>query len=230
MKSCRLQPERIKSITMIKLTKGQLSKQKIINESREVFNRKGSQITVQELAIELGEGVSYITNHYRTKDHLMVAIAMEYEEKFYEVLKNLEELESLEHAASMISSIMDIQYEYRCAILAIVASGSNQKVLFRQIQESYQKNVSNFAGFMQLLVTNGILKDDVLNKDELAVLRFQHVTLLTTWLVSLELFDHPNSYSKMKPLYLKGIIGSFSPYFTAKGLKQFRAINFKKFR
>ena len=96
---------------MSKLSKGQLSRKKIINDAREVFNRKGSQITIQELALELGEGVSYITNHYRTKDHLIVAIAGEYEEKYYEILaKNGYDLSTMEKVARFVSAVMDLQY------------------------------------------------------------------------------------------------------------------------
>lgn len=216
---------------MRKLTKGQLSRQKIIKESRDVFNNKGIQITIQELATELGEGVSYITNHYRTKDHLIVAIANDYEEKFYEFLKGLnEEFNSLGHLAQLISSVMDLQYEYRCAILAIVATSNSQKVLFKQVQESYQKNLSNFAGLVHLLVSNNILKKEALGKEELAVIRFQYVNLHTTWVVSLELYDHPVPYKKMKALYLKGILSSLLPYLTPKGAKQFKSIDFRMFK
>jgi AcrR family transcriptional regulator len=216
---------------MRNLTKGQLSKQKIIREARDVFNRKGSQITVQELAMELGQGVSYITNHYRTKDHLIVAIAVEYEEKFYEILGQLNKgFNSLDQLAVLVSSVMDLQYEYRCALLSVVASSSNQKVLFKQVKDSYRKNISNFSDFIRLLVTNGILKEEILGKEELAIIRFQYVNLHTTWVVSLELYDHPNSYKKMKPLYLKGILNCFLPYLTLKGSRQYRLIDFKGFR
>jgi AcrR family transcriptional regulator len=216
---------------MSKLSKGQLSRKKIISEAREVFNRKGSQITIQELALELGEGVSYITNHYRTKDHLIVAIAGEYEEKYYEILQRSgQDLDTLEKIVRLISAIMDLQYHYRCAILTVVASSSSQKVLFKQIQESYHKNVENFSAFIQLLVSNKIAGEMLLQKEELSVFRFQYVNLHTTWVVSLELYDHPAGYKKMKPLYLKGIVNCFLPYLTPIGMKQYKAIDFKKFR
>ncbi len=216
---------------MSKLSKGQLSKKKIISEAREVFNRKGSQITIQELAMELGEGISYITNHYRTKDHLIVAIAGEYEEKYYELLQRMgADLSTLENVARLVSVIMDLQYNYRCAILTVVASSNSQKVLFKQIQESYHKNVANFSAFIQLLVSNKIVGEMLLQKEELSVFRFQYVNLHTTWVVSLELYDHPAGYKKMKPLYLKGLINCFLPYLTLKGTKQYKALDFKKIR
>lgn len=216
---------------MSKLSKGQLSRKKIISEAREVFNRKGSQITIQELALELGEGVSYITNHYRTKDHLIVAIAGEYEEKYYELLQGMAvDLSTLEKVARFVAAVMDLQYNYRCAILAVVASSSSQKVLFKQIQESYHKNVANFSAFIQLMVSNKMVGELLLQKEELSVFRFQYVNLHTTWVVSLELYDHPAGYKKMKPLYLKGIINCFLPYLTPNGMKQYKALDFKKIR
>lgn len=216
---------------MSKLSKGQLSRKKIISEAREVFNRKGSQITIQELALELGEGVSYITNHYRTKDHLIVAIAGEYEEKYYELLQKIAvDLSTLEKVARFVSAVMDLQYDYRCAILAVVASSSSQKVMFKQIQESYNKNVANFSAFIQLMVSNKMVGEVLLQKEELSVFRFQYVNLHTTWVVSLELYDHPAGYRKMKPLYLRGIINCFLPYLTPNGMKQYKALDFKKIR
>lgn len=213
------------------IRKGELSRNKIVEQAREVFNRKGSQITIQELAKELDEGVSYITNHFRTKDHLIVAIAAQYEQKYYEIFQMTgEDLGSMDKIARFVSSIMDLQYDYRCAILSVVASSNSQKVLFKQIQESYHKNVANFAAFAGMLVHFKLVKDQLLQKEELNVFQFQYVNLHTTWVVSLELYDHPAGYKKMKPLYLQGILNCLLPYFTAKGMKQYKALDFKKIR
>jgi AcrR family transcriptional regulator len=210
------------------LSKGQLTKKKIINQAREVFNKKGIQLTIQELAMELGEGVSYITNHYRTKDHLFVAIANEYEEKYYQVLhKHAVKLETLQDVTQLASVFMDLQYEYRCAIIAVIASSNSQKVLFRHLKDSYNKNVSNFSAFVELLVNNGLVKDSLLLKEEMEVFRFQYVNLHTTWVVSMEIYDHPSGYKKMKFVYLRGIIGCFQAHLTTKGLRQFRSVNFR---
>jgi hypothetical protein len=77
------------------------------------------------------------------------------------------------------------------------------------------------------MVQASILHEDILQKDNFETIQFQLVNLFTTWLLSLSLYDTQSGYNKMKPVYLKGIIYIFRPYFTKKALGQLEEIDFK---
>jgi len=51
----------------------------------------------------------------------------------------------------------------------------------------------------------------------MAIIRFQFVNLLTTWLISNTLYDKNSSLMRNQTIYLKGILMVYYPYATEKG-------------
>lgn len=210
-----------------KTNKGRKTKEEIIAQAKEVFNQKGISITLSELAGELGHGLSYITNHFRTKDHLFVAIAQAYEIQFQAILLRYDAQPgiSLLKIAQIFSDIMDQQYAFRCAIIAIFASSSSQKVLYKQVAESYPNNKAGIRELTSTLVETGYLEPKILEEESHEVFNFQFVNLFMTWVVNLELYDQEKTFKQMKPIYLRGILQCFLPYLTPSGKQALEALD-----
>ena len=215
---------------MGKTKKGQKAKLEIVTQSRDVFNRKGIHITLGELASELGLGVSFITNHYRTKDHLIVAIAGEFNERNREIEAAFaaEPGVSLSRFARMFSAMMDNQYLHRCAIIAIVSFINAEKELFREIKDAYPRSRESVRIFVKSLSDAGYVDPVLLQLKNYEVFSFQFVNLFMAWVVNHSLFNVDKTYEEMKPAYLAGILASLRPYFTPKGRDEFDGLNFRK--
>ncbi len=215
---------------MGKTKKGQKAKLDIVTQSRDVFNRKGIHITLGELASELGLGVSFITNHFRTKDHLIVAIAEEFNSRNREIEKVFSDTKelSLQRYARHFSAMMDNQYLHRCAIIAIFSFINAEKELFREIREYYPRSKDSVKLFVKSLVAGGYLEPSILQRKDYEIFAFQFVNLFMSWVVNHALFNVDKTYEEMKPVYLAGILSSLRPHFTDKGRQEFEALNFRK--
>ncbi|MCC6412838.1 MAG: TetR/AcrR family transcriptional regulator [Saprospiraceae bacterium] len=215
---------------MEKLTKGLKAKNEIITRATEVFNQKGIHTTLNELAEELGQSISYITNHFRTKDYLFVAIAQRYEAQHKEINVRFNEEPgfNLNKVVRLFSAIMDNQYTYRCSIIAVFASSNSQKALFQQVNESFVNSRNNIRQFVEALVATGYLDPRALSPTAYEVLKFQFINLFMAWLVNLELFDYEMGYEAMKPIYLEGILNCLLPHMTPFGSEAYSKLNFTK--
>jgi AcrR family transcriptional regulator len=215
---------------MGKTKKGQKAKLEIVTQSRDVFNRRGIHITLGELASELGLGVSFITNHFRTKDHLIVAIAEEFNTRNQEIEKLFSGIPefSLQRYARHFSAMMDNQYLHRCAIIAIFSYINAEKELFREIREYYPRSKDSVRLFVKGLVAEGYLEPSILQRKGYDNFSFQFVNLFMSWVVNHALFNVDKTYDEMKPVYLAGIMSSLRPYFTEKGRLEYEGLNFRK--
>jgi AcrR family transcriptional regulator len=215
---------------MGKTKKGQKAKLEIVTQSRDVFNRRGIHITLGELASELGLGVSFITNHFRTKDHLIVAIAEEFNTRNQEIEKLFSGIPefSLQRYARHFSAMMDNQYLHRCAIIAIFSYINAEKELFREIREYYPRSKDSVRLFVKGLVAEGYLEPSILQRKGYDNFAFQFVNLFMSWVVNHALFNVDKTYHEMKPVYLAGIMSSLRPYFTEKGRLEYEGLNFRK--
>jgi AcrR family transcriptional regulator len=215
---------------MGKTKKGQKAKIEIVTQSRDVFNRRGIHITLGELASELGLGVSFITNHFRTKDHLIVAIADEFNTRNREIEQEFSDGGSVNllSYARMFSTMMDNQFLHRCAIIAIFSFINAEKELFREIREHYPRSKDSVRLFVRSLVEAGYVEPSILQRKSYEVFAFQFVNLFMSWVTNHALFNVDKTYEEMKPIYLAGIMSSLRPFFTEKGKEEFDGLNFKK--
>jgi AcrR family transcriptional regulator len=211
---------------MQKTTKGALTRQFIVTEARRVFNENGISLTLGELASKMGVTIGRITNHFRTKDHLFIGLSDDYENHFNELMKSFSwngEV-NLTKLAELIKGIMLLQYEHRCLMLFVCATGLNQDLLINQVSARWSHNSSRFSNLITGLVVSKIMEKRVLEKENLEVLKFQHINLLTTWLVSNTIYDKHHSLNKNMNKYLKGILLTFHPHLTTKGKNELKRI------
>jgi AcrR family transcriptional regulator len=211
---------------MANYKKGVEMRQHIIREARRVFNKEGLSLTLDQLAAKLNLTKGRITNYFPTKDKLFVALSQDYDLRFQQLLASFEDEQKItfNRLSDVFSAIMDLQYEYRSAIVFVATTSSSQKDIHEQITHSYKTNSKGVKQTVHALVEAGLITPELLEPENFEVFSFQHVNLFTTWVISLEIYHSNSSYKKMKPVYLKGILGCYYPYLTKKGLVQFQHI------
>lgn len=208
-------------------TKGADSREHIINAARELFNDHGIGITLAKLASTMNITLGRLTYHFPTKDSLFLAIAMEYEQKraLQRVRDNTVPF-SLDAFYNIIGKAMDLQYEYRCAMRYITSSSNNQSELSTHTADRFRLNRDLIRQGVTFLVTNNELQNTILEEENFKVFLFTFTSLLTTWTINLEIYDHEKVYEEMKPIYLKGIFSTFLPYCTELGKEALRKVGF----
>jgi AcrR family transcriptional regulator len=206
--------------------KGIEMRQTIIQEARTIFNKEGLSLTLDQLAGKLNLTKGRITNYFPTKDKLFVALSQDYDLRFRELLASFADDPTITfHCLTKVfAAIMDLQYEYRSAIIFVATTSSSQKDMHDQITHSYKANSKGVKQIVQTMIDAGLLKPEILEPENFEVFSFQHINLFTTWIISLEIYDSSSSYKKMKPVYLKGIMGTYYPYLTRKGQNQFKEV------
>lgn len=216
---------------MEKLSKGQITRNTIVERSRSIFNEKGLDITLDAIAQEMGLTKGRITNHFPTKESLFLAIMGYYEWQLGEYVRHFKWAErsfSMRTLAIFMSGIMDIQYENRCAIGYLAMVTEEKKDVFDGIQASYKRNVTAIRNRVSGMVSQGLLLPVILHAKVFPVFLFQYVNLLTNWVVSEQHYGLDAGYETMKPVYLQGIMQCYYPYLSPEGLDQYNKLNFSK--
>jgi AcrR family transcriptional regulator len=197
----------------------------LIDKSREVFNEQGFGITLAFLAKSLNITLGMLTYHFTTKDHLFIAIADEYQIKYQELITSENKgVINLNFLHSLMIKILDLQYEYRCAIRYVSTSTQKQLELSDHITESYRNNKTDITLLLQSLVSNGELSETIFEPSDFDVFLFSFTCLFTTWPFILEIYHANKSYDDLKPVFLKGIFATFLPHLTPNGEQSLRQL------
>jgi hypothetical protein len=75
---------------------------------------------------------------------------------------------------------------------------------------------------IKMMVEVKLLDSRILEKDELDIFLFQYTSLLTTWVISQEMYYRQTEYKKRKPVYIRGAMQLFLPFLTPKGRKAYQ--------
>lgn len=213
-------------MTEKKLTKGEKTKESILNEARRVFNEDGIFLTLSAISKKIGITSGGITNHFPTKEHLFVGLSEQYENELNKLASEFKFGEELDFSklTAFFSDVMDIQYKHRSVILFFSVMHQSQTVMMGQLLKTWLNRQDRLERLARTLVSIGLLKEGILETQEFAVFRFQYVNLFMTWIFSYSLFDSEKSYESMKPIYLEGLLRVFDKYLTEKGQEQRSAI------
>lgn len=209
--------------------KGDLSQIWLIENCINVFNTKGLDITLNQLAVELEISLGRITYYFPTKEKLLVAISMDYERKLAEITGNFQyttEDNFLFDQIKMYSLIMDNQYHYRCVMIYASGASNSRKDMINQINLRYRGSNERFRLLTERLIDLGFLKSKVLEYPSFEVFRFKFITMFTSWVIQLEIYDKEYGYEKMKPIYLQGISDCFLLFATPKAKEIIEKIDF----
>ncbi|GMQ31655.1 hypothetical protein [Algoriphagus confluentis] len=213
-------------MTVEKKTKGKKTRENILYESRKILNETGVFLTLRELSKIIGITIGGITNYFPTKDHLFMGLGEILEKDVAEVSMGitLAKDPSFFTFVDLLSKIMDIQFENRSTIRFISLASQSQKTLFDQITESWNSQKDTPVAMVQALVDEQLLSESILEEFQVLVFRFQFINTMTTWISSYSLYDNDQSFDKVKPIYIAGILNVFEPYLTPKGKEEYHLV------
>lgn len=213
---------------MAKMAKGTLTRNLILDTARVIFNAKGINLTLDNLAAEMEVPKGRITNHFSTKDKLFLAILDDYEEKLANRIRELYQFytsRSLESVAYVLSEIMDLQFEYRCSIIYLNVLSPGQSELREHIHVSANRNIDAIRVRIGYMVKSKLLTEDILEEKNFQSFIFIYINQLTQWVVYCDMYDSEKGYKAAKPAYMRGIMHHvYGPYLTAKGKKELKAM------
>jgi AcrR family transcriptional regulator len=209
---------------MGRYSKGEISRVVILVEARKLFNAHGVDIGFEFIAKQMGLSRGRITHFFPTKDSLMVGIMRDYEFALGEVLMEFDwnKGSQFDQLFAVLDVILDLQYEYRCAHAYLAAVGKDQPELRQHVEASYFNRVDGIRARIKGMVESKILEARILQKFEMDIFLFQYTNLLTTWMISQEMYHKRTPYRRMKKVYLFGAMQIFVPYLTESGKKAYQ--------
>lgn len=211
--------------------KGELSFLWLIDNCIKVFNEKGLDITLNQLANELDISRGRISHYFPTKELLLVAVSQEYEKKLEEIIANYQFSKPenfLEEQIKLYSLVMDNQYQFRCAMIYAAGTSSSRSEMVNQINTRFSGSKERFKLLVKRLLEFGFLQSSVLEPTCFEIFRFKFITVFTTWIIHFEIYDKEKTYQQVKPIYLEAIASCFILYATPKAKKIIQKINFKQ--
>ena len=213
--------------------KGQETKKSILDKTRVLFNQKGISFTIEALAKEIGLTKSRISNHFPTRESLLHAIMEGYEQNLATVVTNFPwrtKYPDFQLYAEFLNEVMDVQFEFRAGIAYATVVTPYQKEAQEHIHKAYSRNVESIKNRVDQLIQGGFLTKEILEPANFDVFVYQFTTLLTTWVISLQLYEQGRIYPDVKPKYIMGALNCFKPFMTEAGHKNFESIDFDQFK
>ena len=206
-----------------KYQKGIETRRRILREVNKLYNEEGLNLTLGQIAGKLGVTLGSITNYFPRKEQLLLALFRDFDEKsdlLYRQFQNEEALLDFSGVVRYYHKVMDLQYRYRFAMAYLAVQPIGDPELQQHLQERYRLNRANLKKRVAFQVKSGSLKADLLDPAAFDSFCFQLYNLLTTWVISLQLYHQERGYSEMKPIYLRGILNCFTPHLTERGLAE----------
>lgn len=209
---------------MGRYSKGEVSRVMILVEARKLLNTHGVGIGFEFIARQMGLSRGRITHFFPTKDSLMVGIMRDYEFALAELVLDFHwnKGSPFEQLFTITDLILDLQYEYRCAHAYLAVLGKDQPEIQQHIEASYFNRVDGIRVRLKAMVESKLLEPRILEQMNMDIFLFQYTNLLTTWVISQEMYHRRTPYRRMKTIYLSGAMQLFVPYLTEAGKKVYQ--------
>jgi AcrR family transcriptional regulator len=211
---------------MTNYKKGVEMRARILDLTRSIMNEEGLLLTLDQLAKKMGITKGRITNYFPTKDQLFVALSEDYDQAFQKIVRQFDWSNdySLFQIAKLFTQVMDNQYQYRCVIYYTVVAPVSELGFSTQLQKSYAENGKEVLGLVNLLISSGILKPEIVEPSNYEIFLFQILSVFTNWVMTIRTYQRELNYEAEKQLYLNSIFMCYYPYFTDLGKSQFEEI------
>ncbi len=198
----------------------------ILDQTREIMNKEGLLLTLDQLARKMNITKGRITNYFPTKDQLFVSLSEEYDVEFQRIIRDFDWKNdySLFQIARLFTQVMDNQYKYRSVIYYTVVAPVSELGFSTQLQKSYSENGKQILGMLQLMISAELLKPEILEPLTYEVFLFQNLSVFTNWVMTIRTFQRESNYEEEKRTFLLSILMCFYPYFTDLGKNQFEEI------
>ena len=189
-----------------------------------MFNTHGVGIGFEYIARQMGLSRGRITHFFPTKDSLMTGIMRDYEFALGQMLLDFDwnKGSQFEQLFAVLDLIMDLQYEYRCTHAYLAVLGKDQPEIRQHIEASYFNRVDGIRVRIKNMVESMLMEPRILEQMNMDIFLFQYTNMLTTWVISQEMYHRRTPYKRMKTIYLIGSMQIFVPYLTEAGKKAYQ--------
>jgi AcrR family transcriptional regulator len=202
------------------------TKQKIVDTSRQLFNRLGfSNVTIRMIAIELNMSSGNLNYHFNKREDILEALYFQMVTSFDRRIDDLEEqIPTLKKMQQDIYSSMIRMVDYKffwTDLHNIVKINQNITKHFNTVYEHRKKGLSYV--FDKLIETN-VMKEFEFEKERVHLIE-RMIAFGNTWLYASVIYSNKD-FTKQ---YIKDQTNSFManllPYLTDQGKKEFQNNN-----
>lgn len=201
-------------------SKGVRTKKSIVKKANNLFNKEERLLTLEELAHKMELSKSLISNHFPKKELLILAIYKEYEHQLDKLFSSDKLDETKLNFVDLFlfyGDILELFYKYRFSIAYIFINPLKDEALKTHINSRFRNNKERIKNRIENMVHLGLLNDEILEPISFDVFFFKYTNLMTTWIISLSIYDKDKGFRKIKSVYLEGIASCFEPYTTDDG-------------
>jgi AcrR family transcriptional regulator len=204
------------------MKKGHTTHEMLLDEIRDLFNQKGTDLTLSTIAAELKVNRSMITNHFPKKRDLIYSLVSQYEEKLSILRANRSNPDdvSFQSQAAFYSEILDLGFSYRGVIAYVLVTPAGEKLLDDPFKKTYEQNIMRIRDRIHVMIELDLVKDEILKPVSFKVFEIQYMTLASTWFISYGLYYDEEDYQNIKPYILISLFNTYLPYLTDKGKQQ----------
>jgi AcrR family transcriptional regulator len=208
-------------------SKGELTRQKILEKVNALFNGNGVDHTISQIAASIGMGKSRVTNYFPKKEHLVLALLKQYEGELvgvFEQHKAHKDFTDIRQFVNYLSDVMDLMFRYRGVIAHAMTNPAVNSMVGMHIGENYSRNREKLRQRLSTYSKNGLVEDRLLEPEIFEVFSVQFLTLASNWIISYTLMDPEKAYKAVKPVYLRSILYCLNPYLTEEGRTEMESV------
>ncbi len=210
------------------MSKGEQSRLAIIDSARAIYNEFGLELRIKDLADKMGVNQSKITNHFNSKELIIQAISLEYNNEYTQLINDQVAKKSfaISSFVDYSSKLMTIQWHYRCAImyyLNVMVFHEQEKENILQITETRKGPI---VFWFKNLIESGDLSSEIMEQDNLEIVIHQLFNLGIHWISSYLRYDFNEPFEVKKVIYLKALFSVMIPFLTIKGKKSYESVDF----
>jgi AcrR family transcriptional regulator len=201
------------------------TKQKILDQSRELFNELGySQVTIRMIASELAMSSGNLNYHYPKREDILEALYFEMVEVFDKRVEELgEQAISLAFMKSSVEVSMERMIAYRffwTDLYNLLKSNDRIRTHFEAVKE---ERINGFLFVFAFFVNQNILQKPSF-PDEYRFLSERMIDYSNTWLYASSLYEHKQQDQEIIGDASFHLLSMMYPYLTNSGQREFQQL------
>jgi AcrR family transcriptional regulator len=203
-------------------TKGEITRQEILQKVNDLFNESGIDHTLVQISKSIGIGKSRITNYFPKKEDLIINLLREYEVEMADWVSNYQSKTGIRNFSEYIpylAGIMELMFQYRRVISISLINSKPEGDVVHHMTSRYEMNKRQIRDRMEAFAKNGLIREELLEPERFEVFIFQFFCMTSNWIVMYNLLDADRDFKLVKVRYLKSILCCLDSYLTDKGRK-----------
>ncbi len=198
------------------------TKTKIIDVSRDLFNRKGFRnVTLREVAQELNISYGNVTYHFKTKHELIVCLYEEMLLETKEIIRTLNFDNLLSGLLEAPKTTFDISLKYLFFYVDFIEIKRSYIDLAERLEQDNSSRKTEYLQILHHLKSQGLLRKELTNND-LEYLMELSGAMRTFFFIKLKSSDFFSSNLKYR--YVSYINKLIYPYLSKQGLEMYNTL------